>query len=160
MSKRKLTADEAVADILRFLDIENEVEDDDFSDALDKIYDCDDLNAAQNKIVLMIKTPLAVKESVEFDIQWLPQKILLKKRLVNSIDKSLDEIFYDLHDFGDFVAENLASEKVIVAFLGQKKRQEEGHYMPLPPLRGLVRQKYTGLVRVNCLFEKLLIQED
>ena len=69
MSKRKLTADEAVADILRFLDIENEVQDDDFSDALDKIYDCDDLNAAQNKIVLMIKTPLAVKESVEFDIQ-------------------------------------------------------------------------------------------
>ena len=86
MSKRRLTTDEAVADILRFLDNENEVEDDDFSDVLDKIYDIEDLNAAQNKIVLMIKTPLAVKESVEFDIQRLPQKILLKKRLVKSID--------------------------------------------------------------------------
>ena len=80
MSKRRLTTDEAVADILWFLDNENEVEDDDFSDVLDKIYDIEDLNAAQSKIFLMIKTPLAVKESVEFAIQRLPQKILLKKR--------------------------------------------------------------------------------
>ena len=48
MPKRKLTADEAVADILRFVDNESNVDnDDEFNDDLDKIYDSDDLNAAQ-----------------------------------------------------------------------------------------------------------------
>ena len=39
--------------------------------------------------------------------------------MVNSIDKSLDENCYDPHEFG--VAEDLASEKVLEAFLGPKK---------------------------------------
>ena len=37
MSKRKLTAEEAVADILRFVDNESDVDDDKFNDDLDKI---------------------------------------------------------------------------------------------------------------------------
>ena len=37
MSKRKLTAEEAVADILRFVDNERDVDDDKFNDDLDKI---------------------------------------------------------------------------------------------------------------------------
>ena len=48
MPKRKLTADESVADILRFVDNESNVDnDDEFNDDFDKIYDSDDLNAAQ-----------------------------------------------------------------------------------------------------------------
>ena len=38
MSKRKLTADEAVADILPFLDNESDFDDDGFNDDLDKIW--------------------------------------------------------------------------------------------------------------------------
>ena len=37
MSKRKLTAEEAVADFLRFVDNERDVDDDKFNDDLDKI---------------------------------------------------------------------------------------------------------------------------
>ena len=47
MSKRKLTADEAVADILRFVDNDSDVDDDEFNDDLEKIYDSDDLNTVQ-----------------------------------------------------------------------------------------------------------------
>ena len=47
MLKRKLTTVEAVPDILRFVDNESDVDDDKFNDDLDKIYDSDDLNAAQ-----------------------------------------------------------------------------------------------------------------
>ena len=46
MSKRKLTADEAFADILQFVDNDSDV-DNEFTDDLDKIYGSDDLNAAQ-----------------------------------------------------------------------------------------------------------------
>ena len=37
MSKRKLTADEAVADIQRFVDNDSDVDGDEFNDDLDKI---------------------------------------------------------------------------------------------------------------------------
>ena len=47
MSKRKLTSDEVVADILRFVDIEHDVDDDELNDDLDKIYNSDYLIAAQ-----------------------------------------------------------------------------------------------------------------
>ena len=47
MPKRKLTADEAVADTLQFVDNESEVDDDEFNGDLDKIYNSDDLNAVQ-----------------------------------------------------------------------------------------------------------------
>lgn len=47
MPKRKLTADEAVADTLQFVDNESEVDGDEFNDDLDKIYNSDDLNAVQ-----------------------------------------------------------------------------------------------------------------
>ena len=47
MPKRKLTADEAVADTLQFVDNESEIDGDEFNDDLDKIYNSDDLNAVQ-----------------------------------------------------------------------------------------------------------------
>ena len=118
MSKRKLTADEAVADILRFVDNKSDVDNDEFNYDLDKIYDSDDLNAAQEDS--SYDEDLCGSDGdVEIDIQRPPQKILTKKRLVSSIDNSLDENCYDPHDFG--VAEDLAREKVLGAFLGPKK---------------------------------------
>ena len=44
MSKRKLTADEAMQDILRF--VENDRNEDEFVDDLDEVYDDDDIHAA------------------------------------------------------------------------------------------------------------------
>ena len=118
MSKRKLTADEAIADILRFVDNESNVADDKFNNDLDKIYDSDDLNAAQQNSS-DDEDSSDSDEDVEIDVQKPHGKILTKKRLVNSVDKSLDESCYDPHDFD--VAEDFASEKVLEAYLGPKK---------------------------------------
>ena len=109
MSKRKVAADEAVVDILRFLDNESDIDDDKFNYVLDTIYDSDDLNAAEEDSS-HDKYSSDSDRLVEIDIQKLLGKILTKKRLVNSIFKSLGENCYDPHDFG--VAEDLASEKV------------------------------------------------
>ena len=119
MSKRKLTADEAVADILLLVDNESDVDDDKFNDDLDKIYDSDDLNPAQQDRS-DDEDSSDSDGDVEIDIQKLLGKILTKKRLVSSIDKSLDENCYDRHDFG--VAEDLPSEKVLQVFLSPKKK--------------------------------------
>ena len=113
MPKRKLTADEAVADILRFVDNKSDVDNDEFNYDLDKIYDSDDLNAAREDSSYD-EDFCGSGGDVEIDIQRPPRKILTKKRLVSSIDNSLDGNCYDPHDFG--VAEDLAR-----AFLGPKK---------------------------------------
>ena len=118
MSKRKLTADEAVADIVRFADNESDVDNNEFNDDLDKIYDSDDLNATQ-KNNSDDEDSSGTDGDVEIDIQRPPRKILTNKRLVNSIGKYLDENCYDLQDFG--AAENLAIEKVLEVFLGPTK---------------------------------------
>ena len=49
MSKRKLTADEAVANILRFVEDSDDVDDGDAADELNEIYDDGDINVAQEK---------------------------------------------------------------------------------------------------------------
>ena len=100
------------------MDNERDVDDDEFNDDLDKIYDSDDLNAAQQDSS-DAEDSSDSDGDVEIDIQRLPQKILTRKRLINSIDKSLDENYRDPHDFG--VAEDLASEKFLETFLGPKK---------------------------------------
>ena len=99
---------------------ESIVDDDEFNDNLGKIYNIDDLHAAQQDSS-DDEDSSGSDGDVEFDIQRPPRKILTKKWLVNSVDKSLDEHYYDPHDFG--VAEDLASEKVLEAFLGPKKNR-------------------------------------
>ena len=47
-----------------------------------------------------------------------PRKILTKNRLINSIDKSLDENLYDFHDFG--LVDDASKEEVLVSYLGPK----------------------------------------
>ena len=82
------------------MDNESDVDDDDgFNDNLDRIYDSDDLNAAQQDSSDDEDSP-GSDGDVEIGIQRPHQKILTKKRLVNSIDKSLDENCYYPHDFG------------------------------------------------------------
>ena len=117
MSKRKLTGDEAFADILQFVDNDSDV-DDKFSDDLDKMYGSDDLNAVQQDSS-DDEYSSDSDGDVEIDIQRPSQKISTKKWLVNSTNKSLDKNYYDPHDFD--VAEDLAIEKVLEAFLGPKK---------------------------------------
>ena len=78
---------------------ESDVDDDEFNDNLDRIYDSDDLNAAQQDSSDDEDSP-GSDGDVEIGIQRPHQKILTKKRLVNSIDKYLDENCYDPHDFG------------------------------------------------------------
>ena len=92
--------------------------DDEFNYDLDKIYGSDDLNTAQQDSS-DDEYSSDSDGDVEIDIQRPSQKILTKKWLVNSTDKSLDKNCYDPHDFG--VAKDLASEKVLEAFLGPKK---------------------------------------
>ena len=48
-----------------------------------------------------------------------PHKMLTAKRLVNSIDKSLDETCYDKHNFG--MVENEAEAVILTGYLGPKK---------------------------------------
>ena len=55
----------------------------------------------------------------ENQVQRPPRKQLTAKRLVNSIEKSLDEISYDRHDFGLVDDENNAT--VLTGYLGPKK---------------------------------------
>ena len=49
MSKRKLTADETVANILRFVEDSDDVDDGDAADELNEIYDDGDINVSQEK---------------------------------------------------------------------------------------------------------------
>ena len=100
------------------MDNESDVEDDEFNEDLDKMYDDEDLNAAQQDSFNDEDSCDSVGD-LEIDIQKPHGKILTRKRLVKSIHKSLDKSCYDPHDFGN--ADDLASEKVLEAFLGPKK---------------------------------------
>ena len=111
MSKRKLTADEAIQDILRFL--ENDRNEDEFVDDLDEVYD--DIHAA-------IDSDDGESSSSDTDgneNERPPRKMLTAKRLVNSIDKSLDETCYDKHNFG--MVENDDEAVILTGYLGPKK---------------------------------------
>ena len=113
MSKRKLTADEVIQDILRF--VENDRNEDEFVDDLDEVYDDDDINAA-------IDSDDGESSSSDTDgneNERPPRKILTAKRLVNSIDKSLDETCYDKHNFG--MVENDDEAVILTGYLGPKK---------------------------------------
>ena len=100
------------------MDNENDVDDDEINDDSHKIYDSDDLNAAQLDSFDNEDSPESDSD-VEIAIKKPHGKILTKKRLVNSIEKSLNENCYDPHDFG--VAENLASEMFYNLLLVQRK---------------------------------------
>ena len=113
MSKRKLTADEAIQDILRF--VENDRNEDEFVDDLDEVYDDDDIHAA-------IDSDDGESSSSDTDgneNERPPRKMLTAKRLVNSIDKSLDETCYDKHNFG--MVENDDEAVILTGYLGPKK---------------------------------------
>ena len=101
MSKRKLTADDG-----------------DAADDLNEIYDDGDINVAQEESDDGNSSDRDDGDP-EDSSQRPPRKILTYKRLVNSIDKSLDENCYDPHDFA--VVENPKNETVLTGFSGSKK---------------------------------------
>ena len=116
MSKRTLTADEAIQDILRF--VENDRNEDEFVDDLDEVYDDDDIDAA-------IDSDDGESSSSDTDgneNERPPRKMLTAKRLVNSIDKSLDETCYDKHNFG--MVENDDEAVILTGYLGPKKNRK------------------------------------
>lgn len=119
MSKRKLTTDEAVVDILRFVeDDDNEFYESDESDN-------DDLNEVlgdNSNLPLENYFDTDESDNDENQVQRPPRKQLTAKRLVNSIDKSLDETCYDRNDFGLVDDENDAT--VLTGYLGPKKNSE------------------------------------
>ena len=116
MSKRKLTADEAIQDILRF--VENDRNEDEFVDDLDEVYD-DDIHAA-------IDSGDGESSSSDTDgneNERPPRKMLTAKRLVSSIDKSLDETCYEKHHFG--MVENDDEAVILTGYLGPKNPKTE-----------------------------------
>lgn len=123
MSKRKLTAEEAIEDILRF--VENptddvEINDDDYIDELygdemnTSVVENDDESAANDS-----DADDSDSDS-DNDIERPPPKLLTRKRLVNSIDKSLDETCYEKHNFG--MVEDKDKATVLTGYLGPKKK--------------------------------------
>ena len=116
MSKRKLTADESVADVLRFVEDDDDVDDGDAADDLNEIYD-DDINN-DNSFDSDDRDP-------EDCNQRCPRKILRYKRLVNFMDKSLDDNCYEPHDLA--VVEDTQNEMVLIGFLGPKKNPKIEH---------------------------------
>ena len=100
MAKRKIAAEQAVEDILRF--VENE--DNDFEDNNDlaELYDDGDLEAAAAKSDSDSGSGnehVSDDETEHSRTDRPPTKLLARVRLVNSIDKSLDPACYDKHDF-------------------------------------------------------------
>ena len=119
MSKRKLTTNESVADILWFVEDGDDVDDGDAADDLNEIYD-DDIN---NDVRYDKSDDDNSFDSDDGDPedynQRRPRKILIYKRLVNFMDKSLDDNCYDPHDLA--VVEDTQNEMVLTGFLGPKK---------------------------------------
>ena len=115
MAKRKITADAAIADILRF--VENDSDDDEeFADDINELYDENDLRAANDS---SSDSGSGSDDDVAQQRPLPPRKILTYKRIVNSIDKSLDENCFDPHDFGTVVEDE--NEVILTGYLGPKK---------------------------------------
>ena len=136
MSKRKLTSEEAVANILRFVEadddnnyFESDCEDELglAGDDLDEIYDDDDRGAADEDCGDDDEDEVEEKSSSDDDKPQPqpqlgnrpPQKMLTYNRLVNSIDKSLDPNCFYPHDFA--TVDDEEHETVLTAYLGPKK---------------------------------------
>ena len=119
MSKRKLTADESVADVLQFVEDGDDVDDGDAADDLNEIYD-DDINndARYDKSDDDNSFDSDDGDPKDYN-QRSPRKILIYKRLVNFMDKSLDDNCYNPHDLA--VVEDTQDEMVLTGFLGPKK---------------------------------------
>ena len=141
MSKRKLTSEEAVANILRFVEadddnnyFESDCEDELglAGDDLDEIYDDDDDDRdAADEDSGDDGEDEVEDESFSNDYQPQPQpqpgnrlarKMLTYNRLANSIDKSLDPNCFDPNDFGTVDEEE--HETVLTGYLGLKKNPE------------------------------------
>ena len=138
MSKRKLTSEEALANILRFVETDdnNNYFEGDWEDELgwagddlDEIYDYDDRNADDEDSGDDDEDEVEDKCSSDNDqLQPQPQpqpgnqpprKLLTYNRLVKSIDKSLDPNCFDPLDFGIIDAEE--HETVLKGYLSPKK---------------------------------------
>ena len=119
MSKRKLTADESVADVLQFVEDGDDVDDGDAADDLNEIYD-DDINNDVRHDKSDDDNSFDSDDGDPEDYnQRSPRKILIYKRLVNFMDKSLDDNCYNPHDLA--VVEDTQNEMVLTGFLGPKK---------------------------------------
>ena len=138
MSKRKLTFEETVANILRFVeadDVNNYFEsgcEDELGlaeDDLDEIYDDDDddRNAADEDSGDDDEDEVEDKSSSDDDQPQPqpqpgnrpPRKMLTYNRLVNSVNKLLDPNCFDPHDFG--TDDDEEHETVLTGYLGPKK---------------------------------------
>ena len=99
MPKRKIISQEAVEEILRFVE-NDDLSDDDFDndsgDDLHELYDADDINAAQEDS----EDDSSPENDVAVEVNRPPRKCLTRTRLVNSIDKAPDPSCFEAHDFG------------------------------------------------------------
>ena len=135
MSKRKLTSEKAVANILRFVeadDVNNYFESDCedelglAGDDLDEIYD-DDRNAADEDSGDDDEDEVEDESSSDDDQPQPrpqpgnrpPQKMLSYNRLINSIDKSLDPNCLDPDNCG--TVDDEEHETVLTGYVGPKK---------------------------------------
>ena len=125
MSKRKLTADESVADVLRFVEDDDDVDDGDAADDLNEIYDDDINNDVRDDKCDDDNSFDSDDRDPEDCNQRCPRKILRYKRLVNFMDKSLDDNCYEPHDLA--VVEDTQNEMVLIGFLGPKKNPKIEH---------------------------------
>ena len=132
MPKRKrITAEEAVANIVQF--VEHSGERDNFDeDDLAEVYGDDtvinDVDADQGDHVVVADQNVessSTESTDESDSEGEeycrpPRKILIKKRLVNSIDKAFDETCFDPHNFGN--VQNDEEATVLIGYFGPKKK--------------------------------------
>ena len=136
MSKRKVTSEEAVANILWFVkaDDDNNYFKSDCEDELglagddlDEIYDDDDRIAAEENSGDDNEDEVEGKSSSDDDQSQpqpqpgnqLPRRMLTCNSLVNSINKLLDPNCFDPHDFG--TVDDEEHETVLTGYLGPKK---------------------------------------
>ena len=130
ISKRKLTSEEAVTNILWFVEaddnnnyFESDCEDELVlaGDDLDEIYD-DHRNADDDDSGDDDEDEVEDKSSSDDDQpqpgNQLPRKMLTYNCLVNSIDKLLDPNYFDLHDFS---VDDEEHETILTGYLGTKK---------------------------------------
>ena len=136
MSERKLFSAQAIANILRFVEADDDnncfesVSEDELGlawDDLDEIFDDDDRNAADEDSGDDDEDEGEVRSSSDNEQpqpqpqpgNWPPQKMLTYNHLVNSINKLLEPNCFDPHDFG--TVDDEEHETVLKGYLSAKK---------------------------------------
>ena len=188
ISKRKLTSEEAVTNILRFVeaDEDNNHFESDCEDELgfagdDEIYDDDDRNAADEDSG--DDDEVEDKSSSDDDQPQPhpqpgnrpPRKMLTYNRLVNLIDKSLDPNCFDPHEFS--TVDDEEHETVLTGYLVLKKnpgietilwtnkkrervgRQRSCNILPRSPQPSTLLPPASGIESMTDVFHVLFTDE-